>query len=125
MPGGIDTHTHMQLPFMGTVAVDDFYSGTRAALAGGTTMISEYYDVIVYDVIVTSVVDFVIPPKHESLLQCYDRWRGWADEKVCCDYSLHVAVTWWSNQVAKEMEVLCKEKGKWCRHGNQSTYNDT
>lgn len=59
-------------------------------------------------------VDFVIPPKNESLLQCYDRWRSWADEKVCCDYSLHVAVTWWSDQVAKEMEVLCKEKGKYC-----------
>lgn len=41
MPGGIDTHTHCQLPFMGTVAVDDFYHGTQAAVAGGTTMLSK------------------------------------------------------------------------------------
>jgi dihydropyrimidinase len=40
MPGGIDTHTHLQLPFMGTVAVDDFHSGTQAAVAGGTTTVS-------------------------------------------------------------------------------------
>ena len=45
LSGGIDTHTHMQLPFMGTVAVDDFYYGTRAALAGGTTMICEWLSI--------------------------------------------------------------------------------
>ncbi|KAF0292409.1 Dihydropyrimidinase [Amphibalanus amphitrite] len=95
MPGGIDTHTHMQLPFMGTAAIDDFYWGTRAALAGGTTMI----------------IDFVLPQRGESLLDAYSKWRNWADEKVCCDYGFHVGVTWWSEQVKQEMAELVKDKG--------------
>lgn len=57
-------------------------------------------------------VDFVLDQKGVSLLEAYDKWRGWADPKVCCDYGLHVGVTWWSDQVAKEMETLCAEKGR-------------
>eukprot|EP00124_Ichthyophonus_hoferi_P000883 Ihof_evm7s38 gene=Ihof_evmTU7s38 len=95
IPGGIDPHTHMQFPFMGTKAVDDFYRGTEAAVAGGTTMI----------------IDFLVPQKGKSLLEAYDTWRGWADEKVVCDYGLHCAVTWWGPEVAKEMKVLTEEKG--------------
>uniref|UniRef100_A0A672S386 Dihydropyrimidinase n=1 Tax=Sinocyclocheilus grahami TaxID=75366 RepID=A0A672S386_SINGR len=72
LPGGIDTHTHMELSFMGTTAVDDFHTGTKAAVAGGTTVI----------------LDFVIPQKGTT-----------ADPKVCCDYSLHMAVTWWDDTV--------------------------
>jgi len=94
MPGGIDPHTHMELPFMGTVASEDFFTGTAAALAGGTTMI----------------IDFVIPSPQASLLEAYDQWRGWS-EKAAADYSFHVAVTWWSEQVREEMGVLTRERG--------------
>src|SRR5262249_15718231 len=94
MPGGIDPHTHMELPFMGTVASEDFLSGTAAAAAGGTTMI----------------IDFVIPNPKTSLLEAYEQWRGWA-KKACQDYSFHVAVTWWSDQVNEEMGVLVRDKG--------------
>ncbi len=94
MPGGIDPHTHMELPFMGTVASEDFFSGTAAAMAGGTTMI----------------IDFVIPNPGTSLLSAYDQWRSWA-KKAASDYSFHVAVTWWSDEVRDEMAVLTKERG--------------
>jgi dihydropyrimidinase len=94
MPGGIDPHTHMQLPFMGTVTADDFFTGTAAGLAGGTT----------------SIIDFVIPAPQEPLMEAYRRWRGWA-EKSAADYSFHVAVTWWSDQVREDMGVLVRDEG--------------
>ncbi len=94
MPGGIDPHTHMQLPFMGTVAVDDFFSGTAAALAGGTT----------------SIIDFVIPSPQEPLMEAYRKWRGWA-EKSAMDYGFHVAVTWWSDSVREDMGRLVRDEG--------------
>ena len=58
-------------------------------------------------------VDFVLDQKGVPLLDAYDKWRNWADNKVCCDYGLHVAVTYWNDNVAKEMEVLAKERGKY------------
>ncbi|XP_012944726.1 dihydropyrimidinase [Aplysia californica] len=94
-PGGIDTNTHFQLPLNGTTAADDFYSGTKAALAGGTTMI----------------IDFVVPQREESILEAYEKWRGWGDAKVCCDYGLHVGITSWTSEISKEMEQLTQEKG--------------
>ncbi|MFK8003362.1 MAG: dihydropyrimidinase [Polyangiales bacterium] len=94
MPGGIDPHTHMELPFMGTVASEDFFTGTSAAAAGGTTMI----------------IDFVIPAPQERLMDAYKKWRGWA-EKSACDYSFHVAVTWWDQSVHDDMGTLSTEHG--------------
>ena len=94
MPGGIDPHTHMQLPFMGTVASEDFQTGTAAALAGGTTMI----------------IDFVIPSPQQPLMEAYHTWREWA-EKSCCDYSFHVAVTWWDESVSQDMATLVSDYG--------------
>ncbi len=94
MPGGIDPHTHMQLPFMGTVASDDFYTGTAAGLAGGTTMI----------------IDFVIPNPQQNILEAYHQWRDWA-EKAVADYTFHVAITWWDDSVHADMETLVRDHG--------------
>jgi len=94
MPGGIDPHTHMELPFMGTVASEDFFSGTTAGAVGGTTMI----------------IDFVIPGPQEDVLETYHKWREWA-EKSATDYSFHVAITWWDDSVPDAMGTLCRDYG--------------
>ena len=95
MPGGIDPHTHMQLPFMGTVASDDFFSGTAAGLAGGTTMI----------------IDFVIPNPKQRIMEAWRQWREWAQKSVA-DYSFHVAITWWDESVREDMVSLYMEIGR-------------
>ncbi len=94
MPGGIDPHTHMELPFMGTVASEDFFSGTSAGFAGGTT----------------SIIDFVIPGPGDSVLDAYKTWRGWA-EKAAGDYTFHVAITWWDESVHRDMGTLVADHG--------------
>lgn len=86
MPGGIDPHTHLEMPFMGTYSTDDFESGTRAALSGGTTM----------------VVDFCLPNPNQSLLEALQMWDN-KTSKASCDYSFHMAITWWGEQVFNEM----------------------
>jgi dihydropyrimidinase len=94
MPGGIDPHVHLEMPFMGTYSADDFDSGTRAALAGGTTM----------------VVDFCLPDPGQSLLDALKRWDNKAT-RAHCDYSFHMAVTWWGEQVFNDMKTVVQDKG--------------
>src|SRR3954470_21867548 len=94
LPGGIDPHTHIEMPFMGTVTADDFESGTRAALTGGTTM----------------VVDFCLPASGQSMLAAYQDWQR-KSERAVADYGFHMAVTSWSKQVFDEMETVVRTYG--------------
>ena len=94
MPGGIDPHTHLEMPFMGTYSSDNFDSGTRAALAGGTTML----------------VDFALPSPDQSLLEALQMWDN-KSTMAHCDYSFHMAITWWGEQVFNEMETVVRERG--------------
>lgn len=94
MPGGIDPHTHLEMPFMGTYSTDDFESGTRAALAGGTTM----------------VVDFALPAPGQGLHDALQMWHN-KSGRANCDYSYHMAVTWWGEQVFDEMKSVIEKEG--------------
>ncbi|MGW8318391.1 MAG: dihydropyrimidinase [Candidatus Promineifilaceae bacterium] len=76
MPGGIDVHTHLELPVSGTVSSDDFYTGTRAAAFGGTT----------------SIIDFAIQPKGGSLKDGLQAWHAKAADKACIDYGFHANI---------------------------------
>ena len=91
IPGGIDPHTHMEMPFMGTHSSDDFDTGTAAALSGGTTMI----------------VDFCLPAPGEGLIDALQAWFQKAG-KARSDYSFHMAITWWGEQVFNEMPEVVK-----------------
>jgi len=94
MPGGVDPHTHMQLPTMGTVAADDFLTGTAAAAAGGTT----------------TILDFVGPEKGQSPLGALEQWKAWAS-RATVDYGFHMTVSWWGEGYGREMDELVRRRG--------------
>ncbi len=95
LPGAIDPHTHISMPFMGTSAQDDYETGTIAAACGG----------------VTCVVDFDLQQKGETLLEAIERKKSWAEGKVCVDYSLHPAVMDPRPEVIEEVKKACQEYG--------------
>lgn len=102
--GGIDPHTHLAMEFMGTVTIDDFFSGHAAALAGGTTM----------------HIDFVIPV-NGNLTAGLESYKQKA-ANAAMDYGFHMAITKWNDEVAREMEVMVKEHGQ-CTFWFFRTYN--
>ncbi|NOY97589.1 MAG: dihydropyrimidinase [Chloroflexi bacterium] len=92
MPGGVDPHTHFDLPMFGTVSSDDHYTGHKAAAFGGTT----------------TVIDFV-SQDFPSLKQCVDAWHAKADDKAAIDFSFHMNMTRFDEQVAAEIPALLDE----------------
>jgi dihydropyrimidinase len=93
IPGGIDPHTHMELPFGGTFASDDFETGTRAAAHGGTT----------------TIIDFAVQSKGQSLAQAVDAWHAKAEGKTAIDYGFHLICTDLPDERLPEMRGLIDE----------------
>jgi dihydropyrimidinase len=91
IPGGVDVHVHLELPFCGTVSSDDWNTGTRAAARGG----------------VTTVIDFAIPYGQQSLEDAYNVWLAKAKPKACVDYCFHMAITNWDRH-GPEMEKMVR-----------------
>jgi dihydropyrimidinase len=93
IPGGIDVHTHMKLPFGGTFAKDDFFTGTRAAAFGGTT----------------TIVDFAVQSKGKSLREGLDAWHALAEGNAVADYGFHMIMSDVNEDTLKEMDQLVSE----------------
>ena len=93
MPGGIDVHTHLDMPFGGTTSADDFETGTIAAAFGGTT----------------TLIDFAIQQKGQSLRQAFETWMKKADRKAAIDYAFHCIITDLGDAQLEEMGALIQE----------------
>jgi dihydropyrimidinase len=93
LPGGIDVHTHLDMPFGGTTSADDFETGTRAAAFGGTT----------------TLIDFAIQYKGQTLRTAFDAWMQKATGRAVCDYSFHCIITELANAQLEEMSALVRE----------------
>ena len=92
-PGFIDAHTHFDLDVCNTTTADDFYSGSRSALRGGTTM----------------VIDFACPNKGESLQYGLDLWHKKAEGKTACDYGFHMTIDDWNEEIIAELPKMFEQ----------------
>src|SRR5437764_375276 len=92
-PGGIDVHTHLEMPFGGTFSADDFETGTRAAAWGGTT----------------TIVDFAVQRKGAALRETIDAWHAKAEGKASIDYGFHLILSDVNELTLKEMDVMVGE----------------
>ncbi len=93
IPGGIDVHTHMDLPFGGTVSSDDFETGTIAAAHGGTT----------------TIVDFAVQERGESLRKAWETWMSKAEGKAAIDYGFHLIMREFNPEISREMKDMVSE----------------
>ncbi len=94
-PGGIDPHVHLDMPFMGTYSSDNYETGTRAALFGGTTM----------------VIDFILQTQGKSLHDALKEWKGRSDGNAVGDYSFHMAVTDFNDTTKAEIKDMIEKEG--------------
>ena len=95
IPGGIDPHVHLDMPFMGTYSSDNYETGTRAALFGGTTM----------------VIDFILQTQGKSLYDALNEWKGRSDGNAVGDYSFHMAVTDFNENTKAEIKDMVEKEG--------------